>query len=360
MSYLDESLLRSLVVTLRNTFEHVEIYQPQAATGILLIASAAPITSFEEIERALAGAPDDFARFGFHDIGDVVLARVVDDEGTRALALGATPISDDHNLLAARASRLGDQALDIESVRALFRDLDPLRQDTGSLDRSALVRALWRGGFRSRATDVALAAEGAEQECELGWLGLLEGRSTRARRHFERALSLEPEFDDANLGLIAMGVRLPDDVGGVASSPAVEALIEARTHRASGDWDAVLALDEPLSTFGAGHAFFPEASRLRIDARLARGDAGAGAEAQQLVEAVLVRGWTPEGALLRARSALLAGQPEAAWGAVVRIVRFLERHPQRPDLRVRTLEFVRALPADLSGDLETRLEALPR
>ncbi|MBW2493149.1 MAG: hypothetical protein JRE43_00215, partial [Deltaproteobacteria bacterium] len=52
---------------------------------------------------------------------------------------------------------------------------------------------------------------------------------------------------------------------------------------------------------------------------LAAEDVEAAAEAQAIAEALLARSWTPQDALLRARAALGASRPEAAWGALSRI-----------------------------------------
>ena len=162
-----------------------------------------PLASLEGARRALQAASEDFARFGFHRVEDVAAVRVLDGVGTRALAEGGALNTDDHNLLAARASRLGDAALDVESVRMLWKDHDPLLAGIDGLDRAALIRRLVATGFKQRANALALSEDAALEETGLGWVELGLGRPGRAARHFTRALELEPDASDAVAGLVA-------------------------------------------------------------------------------------------------------------------------------------------------------------
>jgi spermidine synthase len=363
LRYLDEALLRSLAATLVSAFDHVELYNPGAVSGILFAASGEPLASLEGARRALRAAPEDFAPLGFHRVEDIAVARVLDDAGTRALAQAGALNTDDHNLLAARASRLGDAALDPGSFRRLWEDLDPLRAGPEGLDGSALIRRLVATGFKERATALALSEEGAREELALGWVELGLNRPARATRHFTRALELAPGDRDAVAGLVA-SQPLPfsqgRSVAGISEADLddpLAAMVAGWRHAARKDWEAVAALDAELGRIEPGDALFEVAGRLRVRWRLATGDPEAAAEAQALVETLLTRNWRPEDALLRARAALAAGRPVAAWGSLIRIADLPPR--QRPAGRLveAALEIAEALPEERARDLRTRLRS---
>jgi hypothetical protein len=366
LDYVDEPLLRSLAATLVAVFGHVELFQLNGGPGLLFAASAQPLDSIAGARRALRAAPSDFARWGFQRIEDFAALRILDEAGTRAFAATAEPNNDDHNRLATRASRLGDASLDPREARALWKEHDPLLAGAPELDRFALIRRLVESSFPDRATALALTAKGALQETGLGWVELGLVRPGRAARHFSRALALDPGAGDAAAGLLAS--RAPEIAQGAALPGLSEAnldatllaLIDAWRHAAANAWDEVAALDAPLARIEPGEALFDEASRLRARGRLARHDPQAAAEAQAIVEVLLVRSWKPFDALLHARAALAAGRPLVAWGSLSQVAEVLPRHPRADLLVPPALEIAAALPEELRGELLPRLRVEPR
>ncbi len=363
LNYVDEALLRSLAATLVEVFGHVEVYQLNATPGLLFAASGEPLASLEGARRALQAAPEDFGRYGFHRVEDFAAVRLLDEVGTRALAEGGELNTDDHNLLAARSSRLGRASLATRAARALWKNHDPLLAGIDGLDRSALIRRLVATNSAQRATALALTETGAAQETELGWIELGLGRSGRAARHFARALKLAPDTSDAVVGLLAsravdLTQRRP--VAGISEEDLDDrlvALIAGWRHAAAEDWDALAALDAELGRIEAGEALFEEASRLRARWRLATKDPRAGAEAQALVETLLSRQWNALDALLHARAAIAADRPAAAWGSLSRIATILPTHPRAAALVESALEIAEALPEEIARDLRTRLRS---
>ena len=151
----------------------------------------APIDALRNASRGFAEHPEDFARLGLHRIEDFASAWVLDEAGVRAVANDATANSDDLNFLAARSARVGKEQLTGETLRAMLKSADPLVRAPG-LDRVAVIRALANRRMRSRATDLALAADGAVEEAGLGWVELADLRMGRASRYFARSLELSP------------------------------------------------------------------------------------------------------------------------------------------------------------------------
>jgi spermidine synthase len=358
LSFVDEALLRSLMATLVDVFAHVEVYHPRPG-GLLFAASDAPL-GLAHAGQVLSAAREDYARFGIHRVEDLAAARILDEAGVRALAEGAPLTTDDHNLLASRAFRLGDAALDGASVHALLKDHDALRAGADGLDRWALVRGLVNRGFSRRAHALVLGSGGADEELGRGWIALGLKRPRRAARHFARALELDPASADARVGLVVSRPAAYRSV--VASRPFAEVelepdlatVISAWRHRGANEWAAIAALDADLARIEPGDALFEEAGRLRIQQRLITGGPQASAEALAISETLLLRRWRADKALLRATAAIAADRPDAARGSLERIAERAAAPDWKPLLK-RALELSRELPEETAGDLPDRL-----
>ncbi len=360
LSFVDAALLRSLAATLVDVFGNVEVYQPAGSSGLLFAASVEPFASLESARRALQATPEDYGRFGIHRVEDFAAVRVLDSVGTRALSEGGSLITDDHNLLASRASRLGNSALNVNSVRRLWDDLDPLLTGIDGLDQSALLRKLVATGFEERAFALAMSQEPALDEAGLGWVELGLARPGRAARHFERALELAPDMSDAVVGLVAslpLTIAQASAAAGISQQDLDEqlaALISGRRHEVSGDWDSVATLDAELGRILPGEALFVEASRLRARWRLTAGDPTAGAEALVIAETLLSRKWEAGDSLLRATAALATDQPSVVWGSLRRIA---DTANLPVVVYARALEIAEALPEDRDRDLRVLLQS---
>ncbi len=356
LRFVDEALLRSLLATLVEVFPEVEVYHPGSG-GVLFAASDAPL-ELGAAERALREAPQDFARFGIHRLEDVAAFRLLDTAGARALGKGAPFNTDDHNRLASRAARLGDESLDADAAHALVREFDPVVLRREGLDYGRLIRNLVLRGFTERAQAVALASPDAEEELGLGWIELGKGQQRRAARHFGRALELAPEANEARAGLVATlsGVigqgEAATSLEGLDANPAAAAVIEALEHAHAGRWQALARLDAKLERIRPGDALFTQAARLRIRWRLERGEAAA--EALAIADRLLVRRWQSGDALLRASAGIAAGRPEVAW-AELEVVARMPPGPRTKATAERALETCRSLPEETAGDLCTRL-----
>jgi len=129
VTFLDESLLRSLTATLLRAFGEVRIYRPDPNT-LIFLASARPLdveTQLSAKGLPLASAPAHFARVGIHSIEDVVAALAVDAEGARALAEGAPVITDDRNRIATSSVHDFGRALTPAEAGSILAAHDPLQ-----------------------------------------------------------------------------------------------------------------------------------------------------------------------------------------------------------------------------------------
>jgi spermidine synthase len=357
--FLDAALLRSLAATLVDAFGHVQIYAP-AGPALLFVASAEPFEGIAGAARAIASAPDAYARFGVYRIEDFASAWQVDEAGVRALAQGAPLVTDDDNQLAARAANLGRGALDIPTARELFAPGDPLREAPTGLDRDVLLRTIALRGDLPRAKSLVEPSDGAARERELGWLELADGKRRGAARRFTAARTLAPDDRAALVGLVA-SERAELRLGPVAEIR--EADLDAPTAAVLVGWRAesgalvaaIASRDEALAQIAPGDALFREASRLRAAWRLESGDAARRTEAVSIMERLLTYAAGPEDALLHARAAIEAGQIDAAWGSLERISALAPVGERGRDIARRALALVDRLPEDRASDLRDAL-----
>ncbi|TMA22871.1 MAG: hypothetical protein E6J87_25945, partial [Deltaproteobacteria bacterium] len=368
LPFVDELLLRSLLATLDEVFGHVQLYW-SGERGVLFAASAAPLTPLATAAQALRATPGDFARFGVDRLEDFAGAWQLDEEGSRAFARGEALNTDDRNQLASRASRLGDRSLDVGFLRGLVAERDPLRAHAEGIDRAVLLRILAERGSELRAMDLARAETGADGERAQGWVELANSRPRNAARHFERARELAPGDGEALVGLVASRKSelargaVPEIPERELAAP-IAAVIAGWRAAARGEWPAVAAIDAELARNVPGDALYREATRLRAQWRVERGDPGAAADAAEILAAMLRSSWEGEGALLHARAAIVAGQIEVAWTALDRIADLAPPTERGRDLARRALVLVERLPEDAArrvrDPLERRAEARPR
>jgi tetratricopeptide (TPR) repeat protein len=363
--FVDEPLLRCLLATLNDVFQNVEVYRPSPA-ALLFAASDAPFDIVAGARTALSAAPEDFARYGLHGPEDVAAALVLDAEGTRAFAQGATVNTDDLNLLATRSPRLGDAVLDSEATSRLLAPHEPLVHLALRLDSLALVRRLIEMRAVDRAERIADSLQGAARETALGWTELANGRSRAALQHFERALALDPDAPEARQGRAMLQTSAgagpeADAVEPLPSDAAWAAVLRAGESARGGDWQGVAALDAQLAQVRPGDPYFGRAAGLRATWRVETGDAARGAEALAIVDTAIARGGQPALYLLRARAALVAGRPQAAWLALERLAEVMRRSPQTRRIARRALTLLGELPVNLHSDiLRARLRQLSR
>jgi spermidine synthase len=306
LPFLDEGLLRSLLATLLEVFDHVRVYRPYAAS-IVLLASRSPFDFAASASRALAADPPGFTRLGLGCPADLEPALLIDGTGAAALARGARPFTDDRNDLAMRAPALlrgGGGAAWTGLARAV-EPLDPLRRPGGP-ERDHAVRRLLGFGFPDRAL---LAAQGARPEPDralaLARVVLATGDMRRGRELLRDALRADPPPRAAALLQVELD-RLRGGGGGADLPDPARAVAEGWALRAARDWAGLAALEPRLAAAGPCDPEFEDALRLRVEWRVALDDRGAAAEALRLAEDLLATGRLPADMLLRARAALAA------------------------------------------------------
>ncbi|MEM7411794.1 MAG: fused MFS/spermidine synthase [Myxococcota bacterium] len=303
-SFVDPNQLRSLVASLVAVFGHVEVYMP-AGGAVVLMASPAPFDITEVAPQVIAANPDDYSREGLDRIEDLLPARVLDIEGSRAAAEGAQLTTDDWNLLATASTLVyggGRQRL-----RPLLQPLDPLPAIATDYDLVALTRRLF-GQTPVRLKRLAATLPPGPAALVRGWFALEAGRPAEAMREFEAATQFDATLAEARDALAF--VRRDPTVEGL--SPQLRDLISAKRQERE-SWEAVRDLDTSLALWKPGDVWYPEAAELRVRWRIEIGDADDHAEALRLLDRRLQRRYESRSLLMRARLGYELGRQRLGW-----------------------------------------------
>lgn len=344
LGFVDADLLRSLVGTLSDVFEHLLVISPGTVVGqasMAFVASNQPLPILETTPIALNIAGDELARVGVHTPEDVAAVLVLDNEAAREFSRGSVRITDDHNLLAWAASRVGRKSGDAESLASAIGTHDILPTIAADYASDQLVRRLLQRRAQNRAVALIGSLEGADKSSAQGWLFLESGRSQAATAQFRAALDNEPNHQGALAGL---ALTAPGAVDIPTLPVPLAALIAGRVSLRRGDWEAVAGLDSILEEWTPGSLLYPEATRLRIGWRLATEDPESGHEALSLSDQLLTRSRKPGDLLLRAAAAAQAGLDDHGWASLERLRTRLGSSRNSPSLARRAI--------NLSADLK--------
>lgn len=338
ISFLDESLLRSLAATLLDVFGQVRLYRPDPNT-LVFLASVRPL----ELETALARqgipfseAPRHYARFGIHVIEDLVTALVADQEGVIALARGAELITDDRNRMATAAAYDRGRGLTTGEVSAVLAQYDPLQRRGSWIFRSPslglsfayiarriALHAAVDPGMTPRIARMARLIPDSSVSAHVQAIALRKpGSMPASMRLLGEAVALDPANHEARFELVqpwlpalARG-RAPERISALARDlpSSAQALLEAGRHAVAQDWAKLPPLDATLRTARWTDAWYFECVQMRAEwrARVTHADVRLqlGREALALVDEAIVSQPTPAMFAVRARSAIAADRPD--------------------------------------------------
>jgi len=315
LDFVDDRLLASLLATLNAAFPHVVAMRPGSA-ALVFVASPEPLDLIASAPVAIEATPASFGLVGIHSEVDVARALVLDASGTTAIAEGAEPITDDHNLLAAAAGRLGGYRSHRDRIDALLAARDPLPAFVPRLRLSLLMREIGARLDVARGQKIVATLSPAERHLARGWAQLENGVRVGAERSFRAALDERPDLVDAAIGLAVLGQREDTTPAIPASASTVARAVRLGE---TSDWEGLRRLDAELAEINGGDLLFPEASLLRAAWRIELGEPAEGDEALAIVDALLTRRTTARVYVARAEAALLAGRPAYAEVALARL-----------------------------------------
>lgn len=326
LGFVDESLLQSIVATLRAVWTHVRVYQQPPSGGLLFAASNTPFAGpFDD--RLLRADPETMAMVGVAAPEDLAVHLLLDERGAASFSDGAAIITDDRNLLQMRSPRVvGTRNTLAHRWPSSIQELDPLVGAAGAVRPAAIVAQLIDRKVTPRAVRVTLGIEDPdERELATALVQLAQGKTGIGRRGLLAFLAKHPE-DRLARGTLLLREQtkvargdwpgaLPEDV----ASDWERSVARAWRAERDKDWEALEALDEAL---GSGRPDDPLArSAVLLRARW-RNESGRELErVGELVDQMLPRQAGTSGLLMaRARAAQELGDPELLIATAAQLV----------------------------------------
>ena len=337
-------LLRSVLATLVGVFSHVEVYRPPPGHALIFLASDSPL---QPVLAPTLG--EELTAFGLWRGEDVAARWVLDSAGSRRVADGAPPVTDDHNILASRSPRVLGRGLARSRGEGVLADHDPLLAEHPELDRLALVERLWIPERIARIASVE--SDPTRRQLALTWLPAAEARRSRP---LLLASALETEPADEHLRSLAL-VEAKASIarGGPVPSALRELtaaegwIVEGWRAVAAGEWAAVERLEGSLAGVEPASPLFWQSLWLRGQWRVASIEAARHRQALAIFDSMLSHRADPAVLLLYAIAADRAGLTEGTLAALSDLSR-VPRNERSPaiDRAARGLLRHRAYPPD--------------
>ncbi|MBY0400290.1 hypothetical protein K2X89_08350, partial [Myxococcota bacterium] len=334
----------SLMAAMSEAFPYVQVYRPVPA-AMVFVASDQPIDLLESAPRALAAAPESFARYGIHRVEDFYASWTLDNDGVRKLAAGRPMNTDDHNRLATTRLPEVDRHMNREDFDGSLEVADALTPERlAKVDAVAVLRRMnWNGEMR-RAHKLARKLPKAQRLTAEAWIMFDAGPLARAQSMFRRALAEDPDLADAQEGMVA--TLAGGELDPAVLTPKLAALVQANELFRAQDWKGLSALDAKLAEFRPRDLAFGSAVRARVAWRVEGEDPVEARAAIGIIDELLTRERTPDHYFLRAKAGFVAGDPAIAWAALSQVM--VNGRP-RPYLVKASLDLARKLGAPPEG-----------
>ncbi|HUQ10302.1 MAG TPA: fused MFS/spermidine synthase [Steroidobacteraceae bacterium] len=290
--FMDEELMRSLTGTLLSVFPEVRVYRPDPNT-VVFLASELPLNVEQHLAETglpLRNAPLHYSRFGINCLEDLVSALVLETDGARRLAAGATLITDDDNRIATSNVFEKTSGMTGESSGRLLSALDPLqradsivyRQLGSSLSfpylarRNGMLLMLDPSLADRMGRMVQILGPGAAGEYVRAFYYRAIQQTQRSLELLRLAIDENPgddalreEYLRAYYGALASDQATPEIVEiarGLNPRPA--AVLLAARHAVKNEWREVALMDHELAQIPWTDAWYGETLDLRVNWRL--------------------------------------------------------------------------------------------
>lgn len=325
LRFVDRNLLASLVATLRDTFEHVEVYRPPPTGAALLVASQRPLALQDGLARSWSGDAEAWIAAGVHHPRYVPMAKWLDERGAAELAAEAPVSTDYDNLMATRAPWVIGRAR--SKIPAVLSDPDPvagLQKDAADLYPLRRLLALRQFDRAQEALEAAppelrAVAEGLwdlSRDNRMQGLRRLEAQLTSAHpvARSEAAAALLIHYAGQRTGVPqglvqTLNQEHPDLV------PILTAWRRLRMQNPTG----AAEIDSRLAALDGTHPAYFLALRMRLLWRLRSQDSDAAREALDLMGPAIDLSAGPQALILRAELAQAADEPTVLWASMAEL-----------------------------------------
>ena len=316
LSFVDAALFKTLLATLTEVFEHVQVYNPAGNSGVLFIGSDSPFDTLAATQRAIELAPEDMKNLTIYVPQDILASLLLDVDGVRELAEGAEINRDDHNIMQIRSPKVFATSLRT-GLQEVVGKQDPLqRAFRDQIDPFYMMRLF--GGPRVERLVESVRDPLDAKVMEALTLGSI-GKANGARALLVDALEQDPRHETARAAMLRLSnyaISQGRDLSQLVALPLEEeeaAVTSGWIAKAREDWEAVRALDSELAKVARHHPLSNHAYTLRAQWRIESNEPRLAREAVEIVDDGIWDGRRLEVTLLRARANVVAGEYLAAY-----------------------------------------------
>jgi len=328
LPFIDEQLLLSLLASLNEVFDHVELYQPPPGGAVLFLASMETPMTMTSATKGLANGGKLWHRLGIFNPEDILAARLLKAPASRRLAQAAPVNRDNHNLIRLRPPGKDLKAMNQRSLFQLAGEMDALNNwqpEDGSL---YMVRRLLAVKQSGRARQLA---EGIEDTGLAATASALVDLTMRKRKQGEQALwqslSLDPASEEAFFALVKLyqAEIIKDEapallVARLASDPDARSIVRGWKLSTSRQTAGIRNLEPQLAQIPASHPLYVNAVRLRVAWRLASGNAQLALEGISLYDPILALGANAHELMIRARLGQVAKDAQIVIASLYEVI----------------------------------------
>jgi spermidine synthase len=310
LAFVDEDLFRTLLATLLEVYEHVQVYNPAGNNGVLFLASNSPFETDAAAQRAIDANPAAMRDLDIFAREDVLTKMLLNERGVRELAKGAEINRDDHNILQIRSPNVLDRSLRT-GIQYLTSDYDPLLDlDINELNIPYTLRLLGKMRADRITSNIKdpITAKLAQVDNYID-----SGKIKSARTELNEALIEAPRNEEVRSARIQMsryaltqGSVEVSDLIALPLYPAEAAVAQGWRAIGESDWDTLRSLDDELAKLGRTHSLSSYAASLRAEWRIETKDEILGREALTIINGALWDRLPLEAVLLRHRANTVA------------------------------------------------------
>jgi len=125
MRFIDTELLKSLLATLNQEFNFVELYQPLSSGGLIFVASNTPI-NISEAQFNLPHSQAKWQSLGINNVNQIRYSKRLGFQGSKAIANNSVLSTDYFNVLKLRSPKIIKKPLNRRQLNSILADYDPL------------------------------------------------------------------------------------------------------------------------------------------------------------------------------------------------------------------------------------------
>lgn len=316
LRFVDDHLLETLIATLKAVFPEVEVYSPGGRNAVLFLASNQPLLTEESLNQTFKQAGEQWAEVSIHVPEDIMLARILDNQGSQVIAERAQVSTDRRNLLKIGSPKIIYGSHKNPDLDMLSDGLDPLAKGLVDEQRFYLLDKMLQFGLWARARRLAGQMEDPiHQKVAQGMIALGENRRRVAAQLMTRAQIQKPEHAWVEKALFRLfkGTMLKNGLPlkvELNLSPAARDLFKAWQAEKQGKWTEVQQLDARFAALDKTHPFYLDGLRLRVGWRLLSGEQEHWFAAKSLVIQAMGFGGNGEDVVKRMHTGMLIQDAE--------------------------------------------------